>query len=146
MIILIFWFCDKFIVGTLDEFFITDAYLPSGWTHVVLNYFGPNNGQGIRVYYDGVQTKSDETKQAHVNPYQPGDGRVVLGRELIDSNSSYASADIDDFLFFNEALSDQNIEHMSNWKIEVTNIQTAVWKFVEVEMVNDNLLSYSTNF
>ena len=80
----------------------------------MLNYLGPNNGQGIRVYYDGVQTKSDEMKETLVNPYQPGDGRVVLGRELIDSNSRYASADIDDFLLFNEALSDQNIEHMSN--------------------------------
>ena len=26
--------------------------VPSGWTHVVLNYIGPNNGQGIRIYHD----------------------------------------------------------------------------------------------
>ena len=83
----------------------------SGWIHVVLNYVGPNNGQGIRVY-NGAEIKSDVTKQAY--PYRPGAGRVVIGRQLIDEYATYVSVDVDELLFFNEALTDQNIQDMNN--------------------------------
>ena len=35
---------------------------PTGWTHIILNYLGPSNGEGIRIYYDGAEVASDTTK------------------------------------------------------------------------------------
>ena len=73
----------------------------------MLNYIGPNIGEGIRVYINGTEEDSDTTKSSESR--SPGDGRVVLGR-YIDSNVYYASVDVDELLFFNEALSDENIQ------------------------------------
>ena len=88
------------------------ANRPSGWTHVVLNYIGPNDEEGIKIYYNGIQTAYDKIKE--VDTYEPGNGQVVLGRQFIDKDSLYTVADVDELLFFNEALSDQNIQYMNN--------------------------------
>ena len=32
------------------------------WTHIVLNYIGPNNGEGINIYCNGTEVDSDTTK------------------------------------------------------------------------------------
>ena len=53
-------------------------FLPSGWTHVTLNYLGPEDGQGIEGYFDGVQSKHDQYRSE--NSFSAGDGRVVVGR------------------------------------------------------------------
>ena len=69
------------------------------WTHVVCNYLGPYNGEGTRLYINGVQEEEDtEIKQG---TFPEGDGRVVLGRRFTDSDEKYASADLDEILFFN---------------------------------------------
>ena len=78
--------------------------------HVVLNYIGPNNGQGIRIYHDGLQVGSDDTKTDVT--FSPGDGCVCVG--TYDDVSVYASVDVDELLFFNEALSDQQIMNIKN--------------------------------
>ena len=46
--------------------------------------------------------------------YKAESGRVVLGRQYIDDNDHYASVDVDELLFFNETMTDQNIQDMSN--------------------------------
>ena len=45
------------------QFWTTHPTL-AGWTHVVLNYIGPNNGEGIRVYYNGTEVYSDTDKSS----------------------------------------------------------------------------------
>ena len=85
---------------------------PTGWTHVVLHYVGPNNGQGISVYFNGVEVVSDTSRYAF--PNSAGDGRLVLGRESTDIDNNYGSVDVDELFFFNQTLSDQNIQDMSN--------------------------------
>ena len=95
----------------MDGSFIKATSLPTGWTHIVLNYIGPNNEEGIRIYENGIQTGSDDTQSAHA--YQPGEGRVVIGRQYTDVDAAYASVDIDELLFFNETLSDQDIRDLN---------------------------------
>ena len=65
--------------------------------HIVLNYIGPNNGQGIRIYHDGLQVGSDDTK--------------TVGTE---DDSIYASVDMDELLFFSEVLCDHQIMNIIN--------------------------------
>ena len=53
---------------------------PSGWTHIVMNYIGTNDNEGIRVYINGqelmVDIRSDDSG------FSAGDGRIVVGRLL----------------------------------------------------------------
>ena len=77
----------------------------------MLKYIGPDNGQGIQIHLNGVLAVSDNTKST--GTYQSGDGRVVLGRQFIDDDSHYVSVDVDELLFFNETLSDQDIQYIS---------------------------------
>ena len=81
----------------------------SEWTHIVLNYIGPNDGQGIRIYLDGVLTGSDDTKSLDRDPSPPGEGRIVVGREFTHFDDKYASVTLDELLIFNQTLSDQQI-------------------------------------
>ena len=99
-------------MSLLDGWFQVYSSEPSGWTHIVLNFIGPDNGQGIRIYYDGEQTGSDNTKNVHA--FQSGDSRVVVGRQFIDEDDHYASVDVDELILFNQALTDQNILDMNN--------------------------------
>ena len=82
------------------------------WTHVVLNYFGQNGGQGIQVYFDAVEVGRDTSKVSKT--FSGGDGRVVLGRQKTDRDGSYASADVDELLFFNTKLSNTQAMMIKN--------------------------------
>ena len=72
----------------------------SGWIHVVLNYIGPDDGQGFQMYQDGEQTAAGSVKYTYKHA-SPGDGRVVLGRRYTDRDELYASVNLDELLFFN---------------------------------------------
>ena len=79
------------------------------WSHLALNYIGTYAGQAIRVHLDGVLTGSDDTVSKSVHVYSQGEGRVVVGREFTHLDHKYASVTVDELLFFNETLSDQQI-------------------------------------
>ena len=86
----------------VDGFFVTTVDKPSpGWTHVVLNYIGPDSGQGIQIYLDGVHTKSDLESAKTTYTRTLGDSKVVLGRRYADQDKDYASVEIDDLVLFN---------------------------------------------
>ena len=95
---------------TLNVEFLREFTRPTGWAHVVLNYLGPNNGEGIRVYINGVLAGQDD--QTSGTSKQPGDGGVVLGRT--NQNSNDGSVDVDELLFFNETLSVDSIQQLVN--------------------------------
>ena len=89
-------------------FYIVDVgQVSSEWIHVVLNYIGPNDGQGIRIYLDGVL--SDDTKSLDQDPSPQGEGRIVVGREFTHFDDKYASVTLDELLIFNQTLSDQQM-------------------------------------
>ena len=83
--------------------------MPTGWTHIVLNYIGPSDGQGIRVY--GMEVLNGITQDA---AHPAGDGRVVVGRRYTDQDTDYASMQIDELIFFNKALSTRDIKLLYN--------------------------------
>ena len=75
------------------------------WLHFVLNYIGSDYGQGVRIYFNGGEdVVSLDTKQTASHP--SGSGRVVVGRFSTEDD---ASLEVDELLFFNEKLSDQEI-------------------------------------
>ena len=86
--------------------------MPTGWTHVVLNYFGTGDDEGISGYYDGREVARD-TKES-TKDYSAGDGRIVVGRLYTNSDEKYASVMVDELMFFNQSLSDVEIEMIYN--------------------------------
>ena len=80
--------------------------------HVVVNYIGPNNGDGIRIFYDGVEVASDTTRDPSSLP--GGDGRIVVGTVYTEVNGHYANGQIAELLFFNQALNVIDIKELYN--------------------------------
>ena len=104
--------CFRFDVNLLDRYFHARLFKPNGWTHVVLNYIGPNDGEGIRIYYDGVEVASNTIKSAQ--SLSAGDGRIVVGRFYPDKDERYTSMQIDELIFFNTVLSTNDIKLLYN--------------------------------
>ena len=84
----------------------------TGWIHLVMNYIGPNNGEGITLYIDGAEVDSDTTKYGP--PYSAGDGRIVVGRRSTDRNERYVSVRLDELIYFNAALTDTQVQSIYN--------------------------------
>ena len=104
--------CFRVIASVLDGRFSLQSYLPIGWTHIVLNYIGPNDGQGIRIYNDATEKANDTSKYEKI--YSPGDGRIVVGRYETDKDRNYVSVQVDELIFFNQALSMNDIKLLYN--------------------------------
>ena len=90
-----------------DGLFVADLWPRSGWTHITLNFIGPDDGQGIRIYLDGTQASSDVTKSNY--NFSSGDGRVSVGRMYSGIDAFYADVDVDELFFFNAQLFNQQI-------------------------------------
>ena len=88
------------------RFFVANQTKLSGWFHLVLNFLGPNDGQGIHIYYNG-ELKSVKDKPVQ-HTYAEGDRRIVIGRYYSGNNNTkydrFASVQVDELLFFNQAL------------------------------------------
>ena len=78
----------------------------------MLNFIGPNSGEGIQAFRDG----------ALISRYQSGwpgdqtigDGRVVIGRKYADTNNYYSHVEMDELIFFNEALLEEEVSELYN--------------------------------
>ena len=101
----------RFIVALADGFFTIRNSKPSGWTHIVLNYIGPNYGEGTRIYYNGQEVDSDRAKGG--TSYAMVDGRIVVGRRFTNVDEDYASITIDELIFFNRFLKVDEIETLA---------------------------------
>ena len=109
-----FIFC-RFGVIIAHGYFIIDTASPSGWTHVIINYIAPENGQGIQVYYNGYLTGADMILSLSSNTNNPGDGHIVIWRYYTDGDHLYASVQLDELMFFNEKLTDSEIIMLSQF-------------------------------
>ena len=76
----------------------------------MLNYIGPKSGQGIQIYAGTLEGRDNTTSSWS---YSVGDGRIFLGRMFVDDDDYYAGVDVDELLFFNERLTDQNIQDLN---------------------------------
>ena len=91
--------------------FLTFVTKSSGWFHTVLNFIGPDNGQGIRIHHDRVNVGSDSTKGGPSK--NTGDGRIVIGRYFVGKEGIYPSVQVDELLFFNQTLTESEITMLS---------------------------------
>ena len=99
------------VVG--GHFYVYNLPAQLVWTHVVLNYIGPEDDtQGIRVYFNGELEDTDTHKSG--TPKQPGDWRLVIGRQHSDTDEDYASVGVDELLLFNQKLNDEEIQSLKN--------------------------------
>ena len=81
------------------------------WVHGVLNFLGPNDEEGIRIYKNGkhvgnhtIITQSSSTES---------NGRIAIGRAFTEINNYYGSVQVDELLFFNHSLTEQEIGMLS---------------------------------
>ena len=103
---------SRYFFHTHDANYFASATLPSGWTHIVLNYIGSGTGEGIRVFYNGQQVASDTTSWGYIR-HAPN-GKIVIGRVYTDHNVYYSSVHIDDLALFNRALNSTEISALYN--------------------------------
>ena len=99
--------CFRFRVYLKNRGFVLNHSTTTGWTHIVLNYLGPNEGEGIRIYYDGEEVGTEPTKTSPI--LTTGIGRIVLGRYYPDEEGHYSSIQVDELLFFNTELTNAEI-------------------------------------
>ena len=78
---------------------------------MVLNYLGPENGRGIRVYLDGVFGNGDSSKEEYTN--SAGNGQIVVGKFRPEEDRNYASVELDELPFFNTTLTQEDIETLN---------------------------------
>ena len=79
----------------------------------MLNFIGPNAGEGIEAYKDGLLR--DSQQHGHSNTYTDGDGRVVVGKKYVDTNNYYAHVEMDELVFFNKALLEEEVRELCNF-------------------------------
>ena len=79
-----------------------------------MNFIGPNEGQGIRIYNDGRLIGTDTTKPNETN--SPSNGGIQIGRVdflWINNPSStfpfYASVEVDELSIYNRTLTEPEI-------------------------------------
>ena len=98
-----------------------DAYhtIPIGWTHLLLNYIGPSNGEGIKIYFNGEEIVAKNTHTGS-STFPDGDGQVVVGRLLTNRDQVYASVQVDGLFYFNMSLNILQIKAIydSYWNIK----------------------------
>ena len=102
----------RFYVDLLDKVFQTSHPKLTGWTHVVLNYIGPNDGEGIRLYQNGQEVRSYIARIWLSS--SAGDGRIVVGKDYTHSDGNYASVQVDELIYFNTALTDTQVQSIYN--------------------------------
>ena len=80
------------------------------WVHGVLNFLGPNDGEGIRIYENGKHVGNDTIiSQSSRNE---SNGRIVIGRSYTELIFD-ASVQVDEMVFFNKSLTEAEITLLS---------------------------------
>ena len=82
------------------------------WIHLVLNFIGPNSGEGIQAFKDGTLQERD--LYDYSGTYTDGEGRVVIGRKYVSISQDYAHVEVDELIFFNQALLEEEVNELYN--------------------------------
>ena len=78
--------------------------------HVVLNYVGPDDGEKLQVFYNGENSMHDGSKEAW--SYSAGKWKIVIGKAYAHDDMFYSSVQIDELIFFNRALTVDEISQI----------------------------------
>ena len=82
-----------------------------------MNYIGPNNGQGIRVYQDAELVANAAT--LYTQHTSPGDGEIAIGKLHIETPGDYGSVVVE-MVFFEENLGIDRVHHSLKRSIKKT--------------------------
>ena len=105
--------CCRYIETLSDGPFYLFVGVPAGWVHAVLNFIGPDEGQGISIYNNGNHVGTNNTKHITDNENGQNDGHIEVGRLVGLIQAHYASVDVDELYFFNRTLTDAEIKSLS---------------------------------
>ena len=82
---------------------------------MVLNYIGPEHGQGIRIYYNGAKLDGGSYKSPPGKPTSAADGSVTVGKfknYYYSVTIDYSSVALDELLFYNMKLTSDQIKEV----------------------------------
>ena len=85
---------------------------PTDWFHSVLVYHGSAVGQGMTLYHNGMMVRSVTSKDSLVE-FQPGEGRMIIGKLEANKDNKYASIEVDDLTMWNRTLTWPAIQDLS---------------------------------
>ena len=88
-------------------FHYTNMTTTNEWFHTVLNYIGPNNGEGIQIYLNSINIVN--VTELSAREYFEGNANMVLGRVYNGGNYWYGSVQVDELYFFDRILIDPEI-------------------------------------
>ena len=114
-VIFLMYFSYRVLVQ--DGRFVTHVPVSNHWVHSVINYIGPNAGEGFRLYLDGINVKNETRKRSSTSI--SNNGTIVTGRLFTDFDEFYASFQMDELLFYNRTLTEPEIIMLSQntaWK------------------------------
>ena len=84
------------------------------WHHIVLSFVkGREDKDEIQIYNNAENIATDKTKAVGTN--SKGNGRIVIGRHFSGLDGKYASVEMDELLFFNQALTETEIKKFSKY-------------------------------
>ena len=97
-----FYHSAQYLDGNLNE-----------WFHSVINFMGPNTGEGFNLFIDGMMR--GVSARSTLNHGAINNGRIAVGRRLIENNNylDYTSFAMDELFFFNRTLTDTEITMFS---------------------------------
>ena len=78
----------------------------------MVNFLGPEDDQGVKVYYNGVQEGSDPSKYEYA--IQVGDRKIAVGRYYTGSSWRDGSVEVDELIMFNQALTNEEIVRLTS--------------------------------
>ena len=66
------------------------------------------------MYFNGTLVGSDGTRDSSIRE-ATRDGRMVIGRKTTDTDTDYASLEMDELVLFNAALTEDEIQALSTY-------------------------------
>ena len=85
----------------------------NNWFHILFNFIGPNNGEGFRIYHSHSGVLVANVTRYSFSSFSRIHGRIVIGRAFTAIDEDYSSVVMDDLLFFNQAVTDDEIKMLS---------------------------------
>ena len=78
----------------------------------MLVYHGSAVGQGMTLYHNGMMVRNVTSKDSLVE-FQPGEGRMIIGKLEANKDNKYASIEVDDLTMWNRTLTWPAIQDLS---------------------------------
>ena len=99
----------RFYVTLEDSFFtLSIPKVDNQWIHLVMNYID----EGFEVYQDGGLVEAE--LNMGIIDATPGDGKLVLGKQYTDEDYKNVNMDLDELVFFNRKLTEQEVLKLYN--------------------------------